>query len=186
MRLALCLILAGTLACVPVWSQETDPETQIKIGEADAQVETEQQAEPVPLVSTWDFVRMVLVLASVVGAIYLLFFMLKRTSGRRRTQNDLIRVLDYQGLSGSRGIYLVEVGVSVYLVGSADNSVSLVAQVTEKETLDAVRLALEQNGVREAPRSFVAVLSGLFGGAGTTTDTVSYLRKQKERLRKLQ
>jgi flagellar protein FliO/FliZ len=179
----------GMLACVPVWSQDTNPETEIKIGEAEVPLEPQQGGDPVPLVSTWDFVRMVLVLASVVGAIYLLFFLLKRTTGVRRTENDLIRVLDYQGLSGSRGLYLVEVGVSVYLVGSADNAVSLVAEVTDKESLDAVRLALEQGGTQEAPRSFVSVLSGLFGGAaggGAGTDNVSYLRKQKERLRKLQ
>jgi flagellar protein FliO/FliZ len=83
----------------------------------------------------------------------------------------------------------VEVGVSIYLVGCSDSTVSLVAEITDKESVDALRLGLAQGATEPAPRSFVSVLSGLFGGAGgpdAAGDTVSYLRKQKERLRRLQ
>ena len=67
-------------------------------------------------VSTWDFVRMLLVLACVIGVIYGLFWLLRRGAGKRVQENDLIKVLGSKTLNGSRSLHLVEVGASVFLV----------------------------------------------------------------------
>src|SRR5208283_807846 len=98
-------------------------------------------AAPVPAatpgVSTWDFVRMLLILACVIGVIYVLFWLLRKGTARGRIQeSDLIRVLGSRGLSGNRALHLVEVGSNIYLVGSSDGGVELVAEITEKESLD--------------------------------------------------
>jgi flagellar protein FliO/FliZ len=70
-----------------------------------------------PLVSSWDFLRMVLILAAVVGVIYLIFWLLKRGFRRQLPQNDLIRLLGTRNLSGNRALHLVEMGKQVFLVG---------------------------------------------------------------------
>ena len=89
---------------------------------------------------------MILILACVIVVIYLLFWLIRRgtgQAGRRRTTSS--RVLGSRGLAGNRSLHLVEVGSSVYLVGSSDGGVELIAEITEKESLDAVRLkAAEQ------------------------------------------
>ena len=137
-------------------------------------------------VSTWDFVRMILVLACVIGVIYLLFWLLRRGAGRRVQENDLIKVLGSKGLNGSRSLHLVEVGASIFLVGASDGGVELIAEITDKETLDSVRLkAAEQAPAR---RTFQQALAEIFRPATrpfTIGDSLGFLKGQHERLKKL-
>jgi flagellar protein FliO/FliZ len=137
-------------------------------------------------VSTWDFVRMILVLACVIGAIYALFWLLRRGAGRRVQENDLIKVLGSKGLNGSRSLHLVEVGGSVFLVGASDGGVQLIAEITDKESLDSVRL----KAAEEAPtrRTFQQALAEIFRPARrpfTIGDGLGFLKGQHERLKKL-
>ena len=140
-----------------------------------------------PGVSTWDFVRMLIILAAVVGAIYLLFWILRRSSGRKITENDLIRVLGSRGLAGNRSLHLVEVGSSIFLVGASDGGVELISEIKDKESLDAVRL----KAAEESPagrRSFQELLSEIFRPAARSVslgEGVGFLRGQRDKLRKL-
>ena len=130
---------------------------------------------------------MILILACVIGVIYLLFWVLRRGTGRRIQENDLIRVLGSRGLSGSRSLHLVEVGTSIYLVGSSDGGVELIAEISEKESLDAVRL----KAAEQAPagrRTFQQTLSEIFRPAKrpfTIGEGIGFLKGQRERLKKL-
>ena len=196
MRLVIFLLLAAVAAGGGLFAQAApDPEQAITIGDENAPGPEAALARP--LVSTWDFVRMVLVLAAVVGVIYLFFYLLRRGMGPPRAENDLIRVVGERSLAGSRMLYLVEVGASIYLVGASDTQVSLVAEITDKESLDALRLAVAQNPQAPPPRrNFAALLGGLFPGASaggtgsrarslTPRDSLSFLRRQKDRLKRM-
>jgi flagellar protein FliO/FliZ len=140
-----------------------------------------------PDVSTWDFVRALLVLALVVAAIYLLFHLLKKGAGRKNPENDLIRMLGSRNLTGNRAMHLVEVGKSVFLVGSTDGGVELISEITDQESLDMVRLkaAEEPAGKR---RSFQEILADLLKPAkksSSMNDGLRFLKSQRERLKKL-
>lgn len=138
-------------------------------------------------VSTWDFVRMLLILAVVVVAIYLLVALLRRGSKKRVRENDLIHVLGSRTLAGTRALHLVEVGTAIYLIGSSDGGVELIAEIADKESVDGLRL----RAAEEAPpgrRTFQAVLSEIFRPAQHQTtmgEGVGLLRRQRDRLRKL-
>lgn len=140
-----------------------------------------------PGVTTWDFLRMLIILAAVVGAIYLLFWVLRRGAGKKITENNLIHVLGSRSLAGNRSLHLVEVGTSVFLVGASDGGVELISEITDKESLDSVRL----KAAEEAPggrRSFQQLLSEIFRPAARSLsvgDGVGFLRGQRDRLRKL-
>ncbi|HUI69385.1 MAG TPA: flagellar biosynthetic protein FliO [Spirochaetia bacterium] len=144
-------------------------------------------AAATPGVSTWDFVRMLVILAAVVGAIYLLFWILRRSAGRKITENNLIRVLGSRSLAGNKSLHLVEVGSSVFLVGASDGGVELISQITDKESLDAVKL----KSAEESPpgrRNFQQLLSEVFRPAARAVslhDGVGFLRGQRDKLRKL-
>ena len=147
-----------------------------------------------PGVDTWDFVRMLLVLALVVGIIYGVFWLLRRGGRLKTPENEMIRVLGSRSLAGNRALHLVEVGRSVYLVGSAENGVNLVAEVKDQETLDAIRVqAAEEGGTTR--RSFAATFARVFNpskppgaaagkrpGLGEGAD---FLRRQRDRLRRI-
>jgi len=140
-----------------------------------------------PGVTTWDFLRMLIILAAVVGAIYLLFWVLRRSAGKKITENNLIRVLGSRSLAGNRSLHLVEVGTSVFLVGASDGGVELISEITDKESIDSVRL----KAAEEAPggrRSFQQLLSEIFRPAARSLsvgDGVGFLRGQRDRLKKL-
>ena len=150
--------------------------------------ETEAASDQKPVISTWDFVRMLLILGVVVAVIYLLFILLKKGAKGKHQENELIRLLDYRTLSGNRALHLVEVGRIIYLVGSSENGVSLISEIEDKESLDMLRLSLSENPP-ETKRNFSDILSKLFkpegGGTLTIKDSLNFMRNQKKRLKKL-
>ena len=146
-------------------------------------------AAQTPLVSTWDFVRMLLVLAAVVGAIYVILRLLKRGSRRLSGDDGLIRVIGSRALSGGRSLHLVQVGTNLFLIGSSEGGVSLVSQIADKESVDSILLAA---GEQEGPRKgFAELLADFFssrkggGGPADAAGSINFVRRQKERLRRL-
>lgn len=130
----------------------------------------------------WDLLRMVLVLAVVVGIIYLVFHLLKRASNGKYTDSDLIRIVGSQTLPGNRAIYLVQVGTQIFMVGAGSESVTLLGEITEKETVDAMILAAAASA--DAPRrSFGELVGSLI--SGTQGASLDLMREQRQRLQRL-
>jgi flagellar protein FliO/FliZ len=144
---------------------------------------------------TWDYVRMVIVLAAVIGAIYLVFWLLKRGSRGRVQNSRIVRVLGSHGLPGNKGLHVVEVGNQIFLVGTGDETVRLISEITDQESIDEMRLiASEQESAR--PKSFGEALTGFFNsgnnggptlqGSGSNGGALDFLHKQRERVKNLQ
>jgi flagellar protein FliO/FliZ len=186
--IAVLALLIVPLAVLPAQDKAAPPARQgeealvIPGGEAPR----EAPAPSGPLVSSWDFVRMLLILAAVVGVIYLLFYLLKRGFRRQLPQNDLIRVLGSRTLSGNRALHLVELGRSVYLVGAAESGISLISEIKDQETLDRIRIESAQ-AVR-MPQGFAQFFQNLWkaGGKGSLhSDSLSLMKQQRQRLQKM-
>ena len=147
-----------------VFAQEDTPVTDYKdestilIGEEPA-----EDIQPVPgaTLSIWDIVRMVLILGAVLGAIYLLFRILKRFGGPRFENPELISLHATLRIGGSRGLHLVEVGREFFLIGSAENSVNLVSKIDDKDSIDQLRFTLSTEKP-EPPKNFSDLLFRLF------------------------
>jgi len=188
-RRALVLFLLLAPLCAPAAqeapaSQGSAPAAEESLIIAD---EPEAPASPQPsgpLVSTWDFVRMLLILAAVVGVIYLLFYLLKRGFRRQLPQNDLIRVLGSRSLAGNRALHLVAMGRSVYLVGAAESGISLIAEIKDQETLDQIRLDTSQV---LPPQGFAQFFQTLWKGGkrNLSGDSLEFMKKQRQRLQKM-
>ncbi|MFP4113383.1 MAG: FliO/MopB family protein [Spirochaetota bacterium] len=132
--------------------------------------------------SFWDLARMVLVLGCVVGIIYLVFHFLKRAGTGKFAQTDLIRVVGSQSLPGNRAVYLVQVGAQVFMVGAGSESVTLLGEITDKETVDAIVLSAAE--AADAPRkSFGELLASLV--KGSQAGSLDLMRQQRERLQRL-
>ena len=141
-------------------------------------------------VSTGDFVRMVVVLAAVLGAIYLLFRLIKRSSRASVGNGDGIALLVSRSLGGSRNLHLVRVGGGVYLIGATDQSLNLIAQITDRDSIDA--LTPNHTQPRPAGRRFADLLADIgaapgaaAGRAATTAAAGDFLQRQQERLQRL-
>jgi flagellar protein FliO/FliZ len=146
----------------------------------------DQEVQGGPLVSSWDFLRMVLILAAIIGVIYLIFWMIKRGFKRQLPQNDLIHLLGTRNLTSNRALHLVELGKQIFLVGAAEGSISLISEIKDQETLDSIILERSQNETR-APQGFADFLrSFLKSGKGSSVgSTVDFMKQQRQRLEKL-
>lgn len=190
-RLALIL---GMGLCVPflMFSQESssdtsDVTTSERVDEStlvlgESSVDESGQTMNVSPFSFWDLVRMVLVLGCVVGVIYLIFYLLKRAGSGRLAQSDLIKVLDSQTLPGNRAVYLIQVGTQIFMVGAGSESVTLLGEITDKETVDTMILASAEEG-GPPRRNFGDMVASLV--KGSQGGSLDLMREQRERLQRL-
>ena len=171
---------------MPAAAQDVD-ETNLLLEEG---VETESPEDiTVPLISVWDFLRMVLILGGVVGLVYIFFFLLKRGLGRKRFENDLIQILGSTSLTGNKALHLIKVGNSIFLVGSAESGVALIAPIEDQESKDYIKLEDSRSQSPEQ-RSFSRILRDFFKPAKDNQlkglgETVDFMKAQQERLKRL-
>ena len=97
-------------------------------------------AQPVPPASAMGILRMVLTLAAVAIAVYALVFLIKKASRGSTSQDPFLKILASTPLGAGRSAHIVSVGSRAWLVGSAEHGVSLISEIDDKETLDAMLL----------------------------------------------
>lgn len=143
--------------------------------------------EPVATVNTWDFISMIIGLLVVVGVIYLIFFALKRGMGKKIVENEQIKILGSRIITGNKALHVVDVGGMIFLVGSANDSINLIAEIAEKEAKDSIRLAASQSNVGK-PR-FAQLLASFFKPKVKRqleiNESVEFMKNQRDRLHKM-
>lgn len=146
------------------------------------------------------FLRMILVLALVVGAMYLVFTVMRRLAKPKESGDSPIRVLGSRALGPGKSVHLLGLGSKAWLVGASEHSLSLIAEIDDKELLDGLEL---DAATHKPPVSgdFAAILSSLlsrrkggmkgaeppvFGGVGKTgagnEGSASFIARQRGRL----
>lgn len=182
------LVAAVSVYTQEVPQQDAGPSRLEELrAEENALFSDDEQAQEGGEVDTFglrDLLRMVLVLGLVVVAIYGVFHILRRSSRVSGSDDDLISVLGSRALPGNRSLHLVEVGRQVFLVGASERSVELVAEIGDQESLDEIRLQAANRPSMQR-RTFSDMLSGVLGGGTSLGDSLSFMSKQKERLKKL-
>ena len=176
-------VLAGLLFLLPFFLYGEDREIQESASAGtsraheeellieDPQAPVLEMEEGLSTLSFFDFARMFAVLAGVILLIYLVYYLLKKAGGPKYQGNNLIRILSTQNLHGSRALHLVEVGNEVFLVGSADSSVRLVSAISDKETLDQIKLYGSETASGE--KSFAEMLFNIFGKTAVSPEPAS-------------
>lgn len=141
--------------------------------------------------STWDFIKVILILAAVILVIYAIFYALKRSGGLKYQNEDLIRLLGSQSLTQNGSVHLIEVGAKYYLIGCGDGAVSHIADVDDKETIDEIML--KRPPVQDVKKSFTDFFNIKIGRKdGNNPDLTDKIRNnnkimhdQAERLKKM-
>jgi flagellar protein FliO/FliZ len=172
-------------------------ETTLSLGEAAAPARAANNAAGTNTLAY--FIRMIFVLALVLGAIYGVYRLMRRLAKPKPAEDSALKILASTSLGPGKALHVVGLGSKAYLIGAADSSISLVAELDDKEFIDA--LALEATLAPKASRAggadFGEVLRGLLGPrhggsrAGGRKSALrqprgdgDYLAGQRERLRK--
>lgn len=198
--LCIIILLTGTLYTQDGTQtlQETEiSEEDLPIGEVDqdaAENGGELEVPSAPVIGIWDVIRMVVSLAVVVGAIYGLYFILKRFGGNKVTENDVITILDSKVIASNKSVHIIEAAGQYYLVGTADNGINVIDKIENKEAID--RLSLIKSSANTTRRSFTDMIKSFFPGKqwdgskkeGDTQgagSSVEFLKKQRNKLENL-
>jgi flagellar protein FliO/FliZ len=166
---------------------------------------------PTPL-GTWDYLKMLLLLAVIVAAIYGLFYLLKRAGTPKFSDNEIVRVLSTKNLHNNMAVYLVEVGTRLFLLGAGESQVQMLTEIDDKESIDEVRMNLidreESRGTNRG--RFSDILRGMFSSGNrkseqaaerksnnreensgsllqheTVEAEMDFMKRQRERLKKI-
>ena len=169
-------------------------ETELLFNETpvDAEGFQSSEANEMPGVGFGDFLRVIIVLAVVIAIIYFFVWMLKKFTGIKAEGGDAIRLYSTMPLKGDAALHLVEAGNKIFLIGSSGNSINLISEINEKESIDEIRMNASLVP-KETASGFARLFKDKFGVANTETpknesedsDPVSFLRKQRERLKDL-
>jgi len=148
----------------------------------------------VPGVSVFSIFRVILTLAVVAAAIYgLVYFLRFRRASRDKIESDpFLKVLASAPLVTNRGVHVVSVGPQAWLVGSAENGVTLISEISDKDTINAMLLeeskrvaALPAGGAGAPLLDFRAILSKMGFSAKPENSGPDQIRKRSERLKGL-
>ncbi len=132
--------------------------------------------------SFWDLARMVVVLGAVVAVIYGIFYFLKKAGNGKYANAEQIRLLGSRMLPGNRSVYLVQVGAQVFMLGGGGDAVTMLSEITDKETVDT--LILEGTDAGESERkSFSEMIAGLV--QTSQGGSLELMRRQRERLQRM-
>jgi flagellar protein FliO/FliZ len=149
--------------------------------------------EPVSLqggASLFVILRMVLILVLAALAIYGVVFFLKRLTRPAEQRDPHLKILASVHLGSNRFAYVLSVGSRAWLVGAAENGVSLIAEIDDQEAVDAMRLDDSQKSAEAGSRflDFKTMLRRL-GGGNFTADpgipSADNVRKRRERIGRL-
>ncbi|MDR2901410.1 MAG: flagellar biosynthetic protein FliO [Treponema sp.] len=127
-------------------------ENQFFIGDPVAEDENQ---DPFGGSSFFLILRMILVLVLSAAAIYALVFFVKKISLPKKIQDPYLKVLSSASLGPNRSVHVISLGEKAWLVGSADNSVSLISEIDDKETIDAMLLDDSRNSANGNTGRFI-------------------------------
>lgn len=104
------------------------------------------------------FLRMILVLAIVVGAIYLAFRFFKKTVNPTGEKDPFLRKVSSVPLAVGKSVQIVTLIDKAYMIGVSDNGVNLIDKIDDKELINAMNLYADKMDSTSKPKNFAEVL----------------------------
>jgi len=136
---ALCFILLSTTA---LFAQEESAEERITAAERALPLGDDAAGAaiaPSPA-SALSILRVLLTLVVVAAAIYGLVYVVKRLARGGVSRDPFLKILASAPLGANRSAHIIAAGSQAWLVGAAENGVTLISEIGDKEFLDTLFL----------------------------------------------
>ena len=189
----LCAVVFGLVAFSGLSAQESalpGDQPQLRVDESTLELlETPDEEIQAPATSLFPYVlRMIIVLAFIIAAIYGLYALLKRSTKPRTDEDPYVKVLVSSPLATGKTLHVVSLGDQAWLLASTDTAISVISEIGDRELIDALtlRAAASPTAVRE---DFISSLRRLLvkgtRTGGAVSGSADFLTKQRDRLRKM-
>lgn len=141
--------------------------------------------------SAGSILRLIVVLILLCVACYFFIRFLKKSQRAPYASDPFLKMTAFLSLGQEKSVTVVTIGGRAFLLGIADNSVSLIAEITDTELIDQMNLT---SGITsQSQKSFVEALSELipkFRQKGespfsSAEETADFIRKRRSSLKKI-
>ncbi|MBN1899284.1 MAG: flagellar biosynthetic protein FliO [Spirochaetes bacterium] len=122
------------------------------------------------------------------GGVYYVFRYISKKQGFLPVSSNIIRLLSTVPVGTNRFIQLIEVGTHYYLIGTSDSGITLIAEITDNESINAIKIKASEVKPETGKISFISFIKDIIAHIpgkeiikGDKTK-LSFLKRQKERL----
>lgn len=130
--------------------------------------------------------RMIIVLALVIAAIYGVMYVMRKSMKTEGVSDDpFLRRVSQINLGVGKSAQIITLLDKAYIVGVTDNSVNLIAQVDDKELVDAMNLYADDKTKSKKPRTFSDILKIFMPNGPTDSKDRNVYNDSKERMSQL-
>lgn len=103
--------------------------------------------------------RMIIILALVIAAIYGVMYVMRKSMKTEGVSDDpFLRRVSQINLGVGKSAQIITLLDKAYILGVTDNAVNLIAQVSDKELIDAMNLYSDDKNNSKKPRTFSDIL----------------------------
>ncbi|MBR5645599.1 MAG: FliO/MopB family protein [Treponema sp.] len=116
-------------------------------------------------------IKIILFLALVVGAIYALMFFFKKKNNIVKSDDDFLRRVSSLSLSPGKSVEIITLIDKGYILGVTEGSINLIAEIEDKEMIQALNLNLDKKQSVKKPLNFGEILE-MFTNKGNKTSNI--------------
>ncbi|MCQ2242008.1 flagellar biosynthetic protein FliO [Treponema sp.] len=143
-------------------SSQTQNLTQSQIEESqftfDGNLDAPEAPAAKPVSGFWVFVRMIIVLAIVIGVIYFIFRLMKKTIEPGADNDPFLRKVAGINLGPGKSVQVVTLIDRGFLLGVSDDSVNLLCEIEDKELINAMNVHADKTSNQFRAKNFAEVL----------------------------
>lgn len=144
--------------------QEDSPESKFVFTD----VETPSQETVSRPSSSWNFIKVVLVLAIVVACIYFVMnYMRKSLSGDSEKDDMYLRKVAYLNIAPGKSVQVVTLLDKGYIIGVSESSVNLISTIEDKELIEAMNINADKSVKLKKAMNFSEVLEMILPSKST-------------------
>ncbi len=150
----------------------------------------------------WLIFKTLFVLGNLVGGFYYFFRFVTKKVGIQVLGRDVVRVLSVVPIGQNKSLQVVDLAGRLMVLGVSDNNISLISEIKDKDEIDRIRILssrsepVEPGGFQQyivkqmgkflgKNKGSGAVSDGTGGADESEMDRLEYLRRQRERLKKM-
>lgn len=123
------------------------------------------------------FVRMIIVLVIIVLLIYAFVWFLRKTSNKKVKDDPYLKEVANLTFVQGKSVRVITLKDKAYIIGVTDSNINLIAEVDDKDLIDAMNLNAEKEPTGK-PKDFASILSSF---VKSTTKTEDFLKKRREK-----
>jgi flagellar biogenesis protein FliO len=143
-------------------------------------------------------IKTIIVLGLLIGGFYFFYRFVTRKAGIQTIGKDVVNVLSIVSIGQNKFLQVVEIAGRILIIGVSDSNINLITEIHDKDEIDRIRLLSSKSGPVKSG-GFQEYLSGYIAKIfrkddnnkgqdlkfETNVDRLDHLKKQRERLKKI-